>query len=152
MLTKVSISIIRPLGAHIFGLLFAYIETSHMRCERGCIWCIDFIEIENHDLLSYLFYLFSIPHTKPATTHNQDHNPQPQQQIYQSWQPRSMVLQMAIRSPHATRLGPFKSEFNALSNGPKRVACGERKVIQTGIIHPQPLRTCIHDIVIVISF
>ena len=75
-----------------------------IEAQRGCIRridFIDFIEIGNHDLLLYLFYLFSIPHTKPATTgHNPQLGPQPttrlQQQTYQSWQPRSMASQMAI--------------------------------------------------------
>ena len=40
-----------------------------------------------------------------------------------------MVSQMTIRSPYATRLGPFNSASNALSNGPRRVACGDPMAI-----------------------
>ena len=36
---------------------------------------------------------------------------------------------MTIRSPYATRLGPFNSASNALSNGPRRVACGDPMAI-----------------------
>ena len=40
-----------------------------------------------------------------------------------------MVSQIAIRPPHATRLGPFDSASNALLNGPRRVVCRGRMAI-----------------------
>ena len=40
-----------------------------------------------------------------------------------------MVSEMTIQSPYATHLGPYNSASNALSNGPRRVVCGDLMAI-----------------------
>ena len=78
---------------------------------------------------------------------NHNHNPQPtttNTTYYHNHGSRldNMVSQMAIRSPCATPPGPFETAFDALLNGPRRVAHGDRVAICETIIQAHRPRTC----------